>query len=216
MKSKLGFTLVELLIVISLIAILSVAVIATIDPVEQANKARDAQVQNDAAEYLNAVDRYFVSTGKYPWMEYQDGESSENPGFVLSSALNGFGICSNPSTSGSYFDGYSSCSTSNINNLGPLITSGELKSSFANKDIFQKGLNIQKEQLFLTYFQGSISVCYVPKSKTNRNLKTKLKCFAGDLSTIPVGTNCTIPTDNSFYEDICTSCDQATFICVSN
>ena len=35
-----GFTLVELLIVIALIAILSVAVLATINPIEQSNKAK--------------------------------------------------------------------------------------------------------------------------------------------------------------------------------
>jgi len=41
-RSK-GFTLVELLIVIALIAILSVAVLATINPIEQANKAKIRQ-----------------------------------------------------------------------------------------------------------------------------------------------------------------------------
>ena len=62
-----GFTLVELLIVIALIAILSVAVLATINPIEQTNKARDAKFKNDAAEVLSAYERYFASQNNYPW-----------------------------------------------------------------------------------------------------------------------------------------------------
>ena len=54
-----GFTLVELLIVIALIAILSVAVLATINPIEQSNKARDAKFKNDAAEVMNSYERFW-------------------------------------------------------------------------------------------------------------------------------------------------------------
>lgn len=64
-----GFTLVELLIVIALIAILSVAVLATINPIEQSNKAKDSTVQNDAAEVMNAYERYYTVKATYPWMD---------------------------------------------------------------------------------------------------------------------------------------------------
>jgi len=67
-RSK-GFTLVELLIVIALIAILSVAVLATINPIEQANKAKDSTMQNDAAEVLNAYERYYAAQASYPWID---------------------------------------------------------------------------------------------------------------------------------------------------
>ena len=62
-----GFTVVELLIVIALIAILSVAVLATINPIEQSNKARDAKFKNDTAEVLGAYERYYASQNVYPW-----------------------------------------------------------------------------------------------------------------------------------------------------
>ena len=45
MINKRGFTLVELLIVIALISILSVAVLATINPIEQANKAKGGKLK---------------------------------------------------------------------------------------------------------------------------------------------------------------------------
>ncbi len=86
-----GFTLVELLIVIALISILAVAVLATINPIEQANKARDASVLNDAAEVMNAYERYYANSQNYPWMMFADLPAltvdsavlydSEDPGF---------------------------------------------------------------------------------------------------------------------------------------
>ena len=76
---KKGFTLVELLIVIALIAILSVAVLATINPIEQSNKAKDSTVQNDAAEVMNAYERYYTVKQTYPWVDVDDavGESGK-------------------------------------------------------------------------------------------------------------------------------------------
>ena len=85
MKDKLlkrvaGFTLVELLIVIALISILAVAVLATINPIEQSNKARDARVQNDAAEVMNAYERYYASIQSYPWMDFEGEDVDNNNG----------------------------------------------------------------------------------------------------------------------------------------
>ena len=62
-----GFTLIELLIVIAILGILAVAVLSAINPVEQMKKARDAGRKSDAAELLNAHERYFTTFGCYPW-----------------------------------------------------------------------------------------------------------------------------------------------------
>jgi prepilin-type N-terminal cleavage/methylation domain-containing protein len=66
MRQK-GFTLVELLVVVTLIAILAVAVLATINPIEQRRKAIDTSVKNAMAELLSAEERFYATYGCYTW-----------------------------------------------------------------------------------------------------------------------------------------------------
>lgn len=66
-KMQKGFTLIELLVVIAVIAVLAVAVLSSINPVEQINKAKDTASKSDAAEYLNAIERFYATFGCYPW-----------------------------------------------------------------------------------------------------------------------------------------------------
>jgi len=183
MKKNIGFTLVELLIVIALIAILSVAVLATINPIEQANKALDASVQNDAAEVLNAYERYFANSQSYPWMRYIDaddgGQLTTDSAVFLESTDGGFGICY--LDSGDVNTAASDTGVCNIDpdlGVGALIESDELKPSFANKSAFQlvdanpiNGLWTVKSQ------NGSIHVCFVPRAKSNRNNTDRLRCI---------------------------------------
>jgi prepilin-type N-terminal cleavage/methylation domain-containing protein len=62
-----GFTMIELLVVIAVIGVLSVAVLSSINPIEQINKGRDTRARSDAAQLLNAADRYFSIHEVYPW-----------------------------------------------------------------------------------------------------------------------------------------------------
>ncbi len=62
-----GFTMIELLVVISVIGVLAVAVLSSINPIEQINKGRDTRTRSDAAQLINAVDRYFAVHEIYPW-----------------------------------------------------------------------------------------------------------------------------------------------------
>ena len=55
-----GFTMIELLVVISIIGILAVAVLSALNPIEQINKGRDTRVKSDAGELLSASERYFI------------------------------------------------------------------------------------------------------------------------------------------------------------
>ncbi|MBI3671797.1 type II secretion system protein [Candidatus Azambacteria bacterium] len=57
-KSNKGFTLLELLVVISIIAILSVVVVFFIDPVEILKKSRDVQRISDLATMKTAISLY--------------------------------------------------------------------------------------------------------------------------------------------------------------
>ncbi len=61
MRKAKGFTLVEMLIVIAVIGVLAVAVLSAINPVEQMRKARDTRRKSNAAELLNAIERYYAT-----------------------------------------------------------------------------------------------------------------------------------------------------------
>lgn len=67
LRSQLGFTMIELLVVIAVIGVLAVAVLSSINPIEQINKGRDTRVRSDAAQLINAVDRYYALQEEYPW-----------------------------------------------------------------------------------------------------------------------------------------------------
>lgn len=176
MKNKIremkGFTLVELLIVIALIAILSVAVLATINPIEQSNKARDAAMKNDAAEVLAAYERYYAGQNTYPWKAIDAADSS----IVLSSSQPGFGVVTASVGTTDPITG----EVITVTTVGALISTSELKSSFAAKKPFVAAPN--PEDMFYTYHSSTTNdnyVCYFPKAKANRDPATaglSLKC----------------------------------------
>lgn len=61
-KRDAGFTLLELLIVVSIIAILSVALVLVLDPAETLKKSRDAQRMSDMSTMKTAIALYVTST----------------------------------------------------------------------------------------------------------------------------------------------------------
>ena len=67
-KNQHGFTMIELLIVISILGILAVAVLSAINPVEQINRGRDTGSRSDAEQLLSAIDRFNAFQGYYPWV----------------------------------------------------------------------------------------------------------------------------------------------------
>lgn len=66
MKIQKGFTLVEILIVIVLLAILSAVVIATVNPLEQLRRSRDSSREQNAETLLSAINRYQVTREDNP------------------------------------------------------------------------------------------------------------------------------------------------------
>lgn len=59
----LGFTLVEILIVISIIGVLIVALISALNPIQQIRKSRDSRKRNDLKQYQIALENYSVKNG---------------------------------------------------------------------------------------------------------------------------------------------------------
>ncbi len=70
--TQLGFTMIELLIVITILGILAVAVLSAINPIEQINRGRDTGSQSDAEQLLSSIDRYNAFQGYYPWQYSAD------------------------------------------------------------------------------------------------------------------------------------------------
>lgn len=67
LRKQLGFTMIELLIVIAILGILAVAVLSAINPIEQINRGRDTGSRSDAEQLISAIDRFYAMTGYYPW-----------------------------------------------------------------------------------------------------------------------------------------------------
>ena len=61
MKSQKGFTLVEILIVVSLIAILAVVALITINPAEAQRRARDTQRIKDLSSIQSIIEQYLAA-----------------------------------------------------------------------------------------------------------------------------------------------------------
>ena len=84
---KLGFTMIELLIVIAVLGILAVAVLAAINPIEQINRGRDTGSRSDAEQLLSAIDRFYASQGYYPWQMGADDTTHEPLAWTEASAV---------------------------------------------------------------------------------------------------------------------------------
>src|SRR3989344_8808717 len=65
-KGAKGFTLVELLVVISILSILLAIVLIAINPARQVTQARDTQRRSDVLAILNAINQYFADNGVLP------------------------------------------------------------------------------------------------------------------------------------------------------
>lgn len=165
-----GFTMIELLIVITILGILAVAVLSAINPIEQINRGRDTGSQSDAEQLLSAIDRYNAFQQYYPW---QDGQSDQD-GIPLAMSL--FGETTPASTT-------PACPISQRLSSGDdqdpqvCIGSQELKESFITRTTADdaRGLFIYNrgEQGDSTY------VCFMPQSGAFRT-QAEDRC-AGDL-----------------------------------
>jgi len=167
-KACQGFTLVELLIVISLLSAIALTVIAAINPLEQANRARDTRYKADAGQLISAIDRYFAARSEFPWVTSGAGVLTNDSafGFVKANDV-GVGLC-----------GDAACST-----VGTLISADELKTEFKNRDFIRKAA-LEEQSLFLGKAEGasaSIYACFIPMSKSVRkSAVTDLKVYTID------------------------------------
>ena len=155
-KYNSGFTLVELLIVVTIIGILAVAVLAAINPIEQFNKTRDTGRKTDAGQILNALERYYTNNRQFPW----NASRAE----VREAAFGVFAGSTVTTTDGDGWD--NNISPANV--LDALVAQGELKDSFV--DDYRDGDLSVFEYMYVIKPANSteITVCFSPESKAMR------------------------------------------------
>jgi len=153
MKKFRGFTLVEMLIVIAIIGVLAVAVLSAINPVEQMRKARDTRRRGNAAELLNAMERYYANNEEY--------------GDDLSTAVEDATDC----------DDIMLGTTLNSLDLGDLVSSDEIKAEFVDR------IEDEANYLYagIDYAGGSelARVCYQIESSANIEKYSGYSCDPG-------------------------------------
>ena len=71
-RQNLGFTLIEMLIVVAMIGVLATVLFIAINPLQQMKKTRDAGRLSDMAQIVRALEWYFVDYGRFPSI---DGDS---------------------------------------------------------------------------------------------------------------------------------------------
>lgn len=194
-----GFTLVELLIVIGLLGAIAVIVIAAINPIEQANRARDARFKADSSQLISAVERYFATHSKFPWEVCAGGNcttSADDPfGFVTAGDY-AVGLC-----------GDGTCAT-----LGELITSDELKNEFLSRDWVKATTTAGKIMIGkATGSSSSVYACFIPLAKSSRTVAindSKVRALSFDATGIPtVNANCTTAAEDwSAVNKLCYIC----------
>lgn len=156
-----GFTMIELLVVIAVIGVLAVAVLSSIDPIEQINKGRDTRKRSNAAQLINAVDRYYAIAEIYPWNDAtyngQAADSQPNIAFpdgtVCTADANGFCVIGGPTYATQAW-------------LSALSETSEVKASFVNQledDAVTNSLYLFKD------LDEDLYICFEPASKQFQN-----------------------------------------------
>lgn len=173
-----GFTLVELLIVIGLLGAIALIVIAAINPIEQANRARDTRFKADGGQLVSAIERYFASKSEFPWMTVTATYDTDDAFPFITATNEEVGICGTNCTSN-----------------GVLISNDELKTEFRNRDFIQNSASTDK-QIVIGKAQGSSSsvyACFVPLSKSVR----EKACKEGKVYTIATSVRTQIAANSA-------------------
>lgn len=197
-----GFTMIELLVVIAVIGVLSVAVLSSINPIEQINKGRDTRSRSDAAQLINAVDRYFSIHEVYPWNvangSFTPGDTDYEAEFILDAG------------------GYNAEGGTAIDDWGwldVLSDTAEVKTGFVNRLKDDDGASAVKYFIYKgDQSNDTVYVCFKPTSfafaqESKRSCEGTLGSDFPSDTACPNTQNCRTPgADVPLGSDACMIC----------
>lgn len=157
------------MIVIGLLGAIALIVIAAINPIEQANRARDTRFKSDAGQLISAIDRYFAANSEFPWMTLDGNIDADDELTFVSASDESIGLCG------------ATCSAD-----GSLITTNELKTEFRNRDFISA--TTADKQIWVGKDGGasaSVYACFVPLSKSERAKTENLVSLTFDANGAP-------------------------------
>lgn len=140
-----GFTMIELLVVIAVIGVLAVAVLSSINPIEQINKGRDTRTRSDAAQLINAVDRYYAIHEVYPWNTTVTGGYTA----VVTEPDEAFSFLAQGTPGRDAWDW-----------VDVLVSTAEVKAGFTNRLVQDDAVSVFKEGTT----NATMYACFIPTS----------------------------------------------------
>jgi hypothetical protein len=148
-----GFSVLNLIISIGLLAIVVFAVITQLNPIERAKESRDTRLRTDATTLQNAIKAFKQEESRLPWSDDFGGKEA-SPGLAWTSVRKPeVGVC-----------GKDSCQQG-----GELVDRNKLDISFTNGS----SVNAPDEDLlFLGKGKASndkVFVCFYPESEKERS-----------------------------------------------
>ena len=175
-----GFTMIELLIVITILGILATAVLSAINPIEQINRGRDTGKRSDSEQLLSALERYNAFAGHPAWvLDANEPQTS----YVLTSNDADTGVPIKISLLSSFqtttgVAGSTLCnvlerlgSSTPTLNAASCTATNEVKSSFVTR------LVSPNEKKLYVYNKGGVGdstyVCFAPQSTAFKDEATK-------------------------------------------
>ncbi len=144
-KLSVGFTMIELLIVIGILGILATGLLAAVDPFEQLKKARDTNNRQSTVSLQTAFTRYYSTHGQLPW---------DSPGVAATCPL------------GTMFGTPRGTSGVLVSNATMVACVGLLESDGELKPGFVLALGAVSSAMYVNSISAaSVSTCFAPTSK---------------------------------------------------